>query len=378
MPVRGLCFFTFQFLFASYMSEDFDPYLEWFGIEPSDHPIDFYQLIGVESMENDVELLDSTIQSHMERLHALQSGPRGKYTQNILNELVQARLVFSDPERKQIYDDELELADQEGLVIPSQVVVPSEDDAETISNELDDDGDDLIVPSVASDTVTPKVSVARDVEYVSSQSVYRPRVKDSRNSLVLFMGIGLIAGVGVLVWSALSLTGESTVDEKQQVIAADTEPSTTDEPSGEETEQEATEILARQEGTGEVIFVLAAARRSQGVSISTVDRQDRLTGWSKAGDTIELDFHIAQPGPFTLLIGYEVPDDASGGDMQLKVNDGNPRSFSLRKDIIEGQMYTDEVSVLITKSGKQTLRLAVEKCYGEALMNLATLKLKPN
>ena len=360
------------------MSEDFDPYLEWFGIEPSDHPIDFYQLIGVESMENDVELLDSTIQSHMERLHALQSGPRGKYTQNILNELVQARLVFSDPERKQIYDDELELADQEGLVIPSQVVVPSEDDAETISNELDDDGDDLIVPSVASDTVTPKVSVARDVEYVSSQSVYRPRVKDSRNSLVLFMGIGLIAGVGVLVWSALSLTGESTGDEKQQVIAADTEPSTTDEPSGEETEQEATEILARQEGTGEVIFVLAAARRSQGVSISTVDRQDRLTGWSKAGDTIELDFHIAQPGPFTLLIGYEVPDDASGGDMQLKVNGGNPRSFSLRKDIIEGQMYTDEVSVLITKSGKQTLRLAVEKCYGEALMNLATLKLKPN
>ena len=64
--------------------------------------------------------------------------------------------------------------------------------------------------------------------------------------------------------------------------------------------------------------------------------------------------------------------------MQLKVNDGNSRSFSLRKDIIEGQMYTDEVSVLITKSGKQTLRLAVEKCYGEALMNLASLKLKPN
>ena len=61
MPVRGLCFFTFQFLFASYMSEDFDPYLEWFGIEPSDHPIDFYQLIGVESMENDVELLLSLI-----------------------------------------------------------------------------------------------------------------------------------------------------------------------------------------------------------------------------------------------------------------------------------------------------------------------------
>ena len=64
--------------------------------------------------------------------------------------------------------------------------------------------------------------------------------------------------------------------------------------------------------------------------------------------------------------------------MQLKVNGGNPRSFSLRKDIIEGQMYTDEVSVLITKSGKQTLQLAVEKCYGEALMNLAILKLKPN
>ena len=360
------------------MSEDFDPYLEWFGIEPSDHPIDFYKLIGMEPMEADVELLDLTIQSHMERLHSLQSGPRGKYTQNILNELAQARLVFSDPERKQIYDDELELADQEDLVIPSQVIVSSEDDTETISNELDDDGDDLIVPSVASEIVTPKVSVARDVEYVPSQNVYRPRVTGSRNSLVLFMGIGLIAGVGVLVWSALSLTGESTVDEKQQVTAADTEQSKTDEPPDEATEQEATEILARQEGTGEVTFVLAAARRSQGISISTVDRQDRLTGWSKVGDTIEFDFHITRPGPFTLLIGYEVPDDASGGDMQLKVNDGNSRSFSLRKDIIEGQMYTDEVSVLITKSGKQTLRLAVEKCYGEALMNLASLKLKPN
>ena len=359
------------------MSEDFDPYLEWFGIEPSDHPIDFYKLIGVESMENDVELLDSTIQSHMERLHALQSGPRGKYTQNILNELAQARLVFSDPERKQIYDDELGLGDSEHLVIPSQFVMPSADDVETESSEFEDHGE-LIVPSVTSDIVIPKVSVARDVEYVPTQSVYRPRVKGSRSSLVLFVGAGLIAGVGVLVWSTLSLTGESKVDENQQVTAADTEQSKTDEPRDEETEQEATEILARQEGTGEVAFVLAAARRSQGVSISTVDRQDRLTGWSKAGDTIELDFHITQPGPFTLLIRYEVPDDASGGDMQLKVNDGNPRSFSLRKDIIEGQMYTDEVSVLITKSGKQTLRLAVEKCYGEALMNLASLKLKPN
>ena len=209
------------------MSEDFDPYLEWFGIEPSDHPIDFYKLIGVESMENDVELLDSTIQSHMERLHALQSGPRGKYTQNILNELAQARLVFSDPERKQIYDDELGLGDSEHLVIPSQFVMPSADDVETESSEFEDHGE-LIVPSVTSDIVIPKVSVARDVEYVPTQSVYRPRVKGSRSSLVLFVGTGLIAGVGVLVWSTLSLTGESKVDENQQVTAADTEQSKTD------------------------------------------------------------------------------------------------------------------------------------------------------
>lgn len=359
------------------MSEDFDPYLEWFGIEPSDHPVDFYKLIGMEPMEDDVALLDSTIQSHMERLHSLQSGARGKYTQDILNELAQARLVFSDPEHKQDYDDELELAGQDDLVIPSQLAMPSQAETETESAQsADDEDDELIVPSVASDLVTPTVSVVRDVDRVPSQSTYQPRTKSGLNSLVMFMGIGLIAGVGVLVWSAMSLTGE-----KQQVAV--TESSATDEPPEVETvevetEQETTAILARQEGTGEVTFVFAAARRSQGVSISTVDRQDRLTGWSKAGDTIELDFHIARPGAFTLLIGYEVPDDAAGGEMQLKVNDGNPRSFSLRKDIIEGQSYTDEVSVLISKSGKQTLRLAVEKCYGEALMNLVSLKLKPN
>lgn len=356
------------------MSDDFDPYLEWFGIEPDEHPVDFYRLVGAERFEEDLELLDSAVQSHMERLHALQSGPRGRHTQEILNELAQAKLIFSDVDRKRIYDDDLEISNQDDLVLPSQVADVSD------SAKSEDESEDLVIPTAATDCVTPRLAIARDADQPVAQRAYKPRTKGNNKPLVVFMGLGLVVGVSVLIWSTMSLTGDSSEEESEKESQNQVAMTEKTESNSEDTDvaDEVSEALARQEGNGEVTFVLALAKRSKGVALTTVDSKDRLTGWSKQGDTIVLDFHIAKPGAFTLLIEYEVPEDAAGGEMQLKLNDGNPRTFSLRKDIIEGQIYTDEISVFITSNGKQQFRLAVAVCHGEALMDMVSLKLIPN
>ncbi len=113
--------------------ENFDPYEQWLGIPPTLRPIDYYTLLGIEKFCEDRRKIQEAAEARMRLLRKYQTGPRGVYTQPLLNEIAQAKLRLLDPRRKAEYDERLresaawaaELATQdEGVLTPPEVHVP--------------------------------------------------------------------------------------------------------------------------------------------------------------------------------------------------------------------------------------------------------------
>ncbi len=89
------------------MSQPFDPYYKWLGIPPSQQPPHHYRLLGVELFETDRDVIDIAANQRMSYLHDLGSGPNGKFSQKLLNEVSAARRCLLDEKQKAAYDEQL-------------------------------------------------------------------------------------------------------------------------------------------------------------------------------------------------------------------------------------------------------------------------------
>ncbi len=86
---------------------EFDPYYKWLGIPAKDQPPTHYRLLSIESLEEDVEVIDAAANRLMAYLHDLSSGDHPEATQKLLNEISAARRCLLNRERKAEYDAEL-------------------------------------------------------------------------------------------------------------------------------------------------------------------------------------------------------------------------------------------------------------------------------
>ena len=89
------------------MSDEFDPYREWLGIAPEEHPLDHYRLLGIEQSEHDPTVIHQAADARMNEVRLHQTGPRGRHTQQLLNEIAAARVCLVDADSKQAYDSRL-------------------------------------------------------------------------------------------------------------------------------------------------------------------------------------------------------------------------------------------------------------------------------
>jgi hypothetical protein len=85
----------------------FDPYHRWLGIPPKEQPPDCYRLLGVSRFESDPDVIEAAADQRMAFLRTLQTGPHGKRSQELLNEVAAAKLRLLNPEKKAAYDQEL-------------------------------------------------------------------------------------------------------------------------------------------------------------------------------------------------------------------------------------------------------------------------------
>jgi hypothetical protein len=89
------------------MFEDFNPYYRWLGIRGSECPPDHYRLLGLETFEDNTEVIMEAADRQMQHIRRHQVGQYAQLSQKLLNELATAKLCLLDPVRKDAYDREL-------------------------------------------------------------------------------------------------------------------------------------------------------------------------------------------------------------------------------------------------------------------------------
>jgi len=90
------------------MSQPFDPYRVWLGIQPKDQPADHYRLLGIERFEDQPQTIDHAADRQMAHLRTFQSGRHADQSQRILNEVAAARVCLMDAAAKAAYDQQLQ------------------------------------------------------------------------------------------------------------------------------------------------------------------------------------------------------------------------------------------------------------------------------
>ena len=88
------------------MTGVFDPYREWLGIDPQEHPVDHYRLLGLQQFESDVDLINQAADACMVEVRLHQLGPHGRYTQQLLNEISSARVCLVQTDSRIAYESQ--------------------------------------------------------------------------------------------------------------------------------------------------------------------------------------------------------------------------------------------------------------------------------
>jgi hypothetical protein len=80
-----------------------EAYHKWLGIRPTE-PLTHYRLLGIPTHENNPDVITHAADRQMSYVKQFTTGPHYQLTQEILNQLSQARLTLLDPNKKAIYD----------------------------------------------------------------------------------------------------------------------------------------------------------------------------------------------------------------------------------------------------------------------------------
>lgn len=168
------------------MAESYDAYHKWLGIPPKDQPPHHYRLLGLSPFEEDEAVIENAAQSRMRHVKTFASGPRGKLSQKMLNELSTAQSCLLDADKKAAYDEQLK-STLEPEVVASPPMLPALP-ADQGLGELE-----------SLESLTPVVN--KVVPYRRTSYRVRPRRSNAVLMLVLLgtVAFGLLLAVGVVV-----------------------------------------------------------------------------------------------------------------------------------------------------------------------------------
>jgi formylglycine-generating enzyme required for sulfatase activity len=90
------------------MSDQFDPYHEWLGIQPHEQPPNHYRLLGISLFEKAPGVIENAADQRMAHLRNYQTGKRVAESQRLLNEVAAAKVTLLNPAKKTAYDKSLQ------------------------------------------------------------------------------------------------------------------------------------------------------------------------------------------------------------------------------------------------------------------------------
>jgi hypothetical protein len=86
------------------MDENFDAYHQWLGIPPQEQPANHYRLLGLSTFEPNDEVIRIAAEQRQTFLRTFQQGRGAERSQQLLNEITQAKICLLDPDKRAKYD----------------------------------------------------------------------------------------------------------------------------------------------------------------------------------------------------------------------------------------------------------------------------------
>ena len=85
----------------------FDPYHKWLGISPEEQPPNYYRLLGINPFESDATVISNAADQRMAFLKSVQTSDYVQLSQDLLNQVAQAKLCLLDAGKRLAYDETL-------------------------------------------------------------------------------------------------------------------------------------------------------------------------------------------------------------------------------------------------------------------------------
>lgn len=351
------------------MSTEFDPYRDWLGIDRSDSLVlDHYQLLGIRKFETDLQLIQKSADDRMTKVRSYQNGPRGAWSQTLLNELAAARACLTDGPTKAAYDAVLQ-------GIAAATVRPAVDRLPATVN-----GPTHSVPTPPPcppspsaghfPPVTPVTIVIRPVEGRLPRKPSTASVQPRRKRIVLLaVAAAVLLGVvaSIVIWNQRNRTTERS-KETGRVVEAESE-------FAEKSQQESVSVV-EQEGNGQLHFpATVASLQGEGLELTVRDGKSLITGWTSSEQYLLWKFRVVRPAIFEVTIHYAAKPENAGATMVLAV-DEEERMCDVRA--AEGdQFQIEKIFMAVRRTGEHTLTVRPGQMKGNAFMELVRIEFVP-
>jgi len=333
------------------MPAPFDPYAQWLGIPAAEQPPDYYRLLGVQQFESEPAVLARAADERMAHVRKFQTGPRGAFTQPILNELAAARLCLLNPASKASYDQMLQ-----GLLMVAAPPVPAE------------------APSAPVAPIPLQPAAVVVVEPTVRQAPRRQPLRRRRDWTWVW-AVGMVALAGAALMFAFVLFSQP---DRSQVTehgngSGHALPEELLEPRDEPREP----VVVNQEANGSVHLVATFAQvHGPSICHAVAGDADVVSAWESLDDWVSWTFKVVQLPPngfFRVLVTYAARPECDGGEFVLVV--GDQRAEGRVRGT--GQPVTDEYALLVPRAGEQTLEVRARRIVGDRLMTLRSITLAP-
>jgi hypothetical protein len=332
----------------------FDPYYEWLGIGPHEQPADFYRLLGIARFETDLARIATAADQRMALVRSFQTGPRGVYTQRLLNELSGARLALLSPENKVAYDAALSRHLAARVVPTPMPTHPAYSGGTPMPAVLTFGLGQTAIPP-APPVVPPPApapSVALNLDVPTAEAPPQPAAP-----VAWWRPLAMMIGATLLVLAAVMGFGLgkpyldkafAAADSATTTAGDDTPPQPPPEPPPPRT------IVLLQEGSGEVVFSPATARLSGAVELQVDGTDELLANWTTADDAAEWRFKLVKPGFFEAEVVYATVEAPDGARLELAIGE-RTTEVELRNSLGADLFLTDSETVFVSSTAEQTL-----------------------
>lgn len=321
------------------MSDEFNPYVQWLGIQPEDMPADHYGLLGITRFENDTAVIAAAADERMSLVRSYQMGPRASATQKLLNELAAARVCLLNPGAKSSYDQVLEAVHgtPQATFPPPPFAVVAEPP----------------VHQVEAEPIADERERAGANTWVAAAALF----------VVLVLGSAII-GLVLYQREMSERTTQSPPDSSEPF-----ERRITIEPRYEEREP----ILLYQEANGSINFDASFAQlHGPTIQLGVSGSVNVLTDWESMDDWVSWRFKVVKVPPqgiFHVRVTYAARTEADGGKFVIVVGD-QEKECEIRGT---GEVVTDEYFLAVPNSGDHTLSVRARSKPAERLMTLKSV-----